>query len=655
MYRVCVPMLCAEELRLQSAVKYLKLAKADTVFLVFDRVLCNDAELYEKADLLKKNKAYLEENGFRVAAWLAPTVGYGGTASCDNGANEKFRTVRTSSGRTLSGGFCPLDEGFVNEFLKTLGVLIKTGVKEILFEDDFTLSGGKMFKENGCCCEEHMKLLRARIGEDISLEFLDSCLWSEKPNRYRDEFLALQGETLADFASKIEKLAHEIDPEVRIGLSANASSYDIEGICLPRLAKIIAGDTRPFVRMTGAPYWDQIPSLAANIECVRLQEHWFDEFDTELLTEGDTYPRPRHWVPSAYLEGYDMVLRADGKNEGILKYMFDYLSKPEYEDGYFIRHAKNEPHYLEIGKRFSGKRAVGLNIFENTELFAGRDFTGEVSRKSYGSFGGYMPLVSQWFATDNSIPTAYGADDYPSLVFGENAKHVTEKILSHGAVLDAQAAKILTDRGIDVGIMRYSTVQPSSVEYFSEFDDYITAIPNKEAVSYKFELREGAKVLSEYLLLGAGGLGNYSEKLWGTAERMPACYFYENADGQRFLVYSFVAENSWGKGVWRKGAFRGYYRQRQLVRGVEMISGKKLPAVSCGNPNLYILCKRGDDGSLAVGLWNFFADEILEPVIELDEKYKNIDFYNCEGRLEGDCVRLNAPLPPYGFAFFTVK
>ena len=86
-----------------------------------------------------------------------------------------------------------------------------------------------------------------------------------------------------------------------------------------------------------------------------------------------------------------------------------------------------------------------------------------------------------------------------------------------------------------------------------------------------------------------------------------------------------------------------------------MISGKKLPAVSCGNPNLYILCKRGDDGSLAVGLWNFFADEILEPVIELDEKYKNIDFYNCEGRLEGDCVRLNAPLPPYGFAFFTVK
>ena len=43
--------------------------------------------------------------------------------------------------------------------------------------------------------------------------------------------------------------------------------------------------------------------------------------------------------------------------------------------------------------------------------------------------------------------------------------------------------------------------------------------------------------------------------------------------------------------------------------------------MSYENPYLYILCMRGDDGSLAVGLWNFFADEVLDLVIELDREY----------------------------------
>ena len=149
MYQVCVPLFCTEdERRLEGAVKQLKLAKADIAFLVFDRVLCNQSMLDEKIALFSKNKRFLEKNGLTVAAWLAPTIGYGGVSSCDNGANEVFRAIRTSRGEDLTGGFCPLDEDFVDEFLKTLGALVKTGVKTILFEDDYTLSGGKMFRKN---------------------------------------------------------------------------------------------------------------------------------------------------------------------------------------------------------------------------------------------------------------------------------------------------------------------------------------------------------------------------------------------------------------------------------------------------------------------------------------------------------------------------
>ena len=62
--------------------------------------------------------------------------------------------------------------------------------------------------------------------------------------------------------------------------------------------------------------------------------HWHDFYEIELVTEGDTYPRPRLWVSSSILEGYDMILRADGYTHTILKYMLDYNSSPSYETGY---------------------------------------------------------------------------------------------------------------------------------------------------------------------------------------------------------------------------------------------------------------------------------------------------------------------------------
>ena len=57
---------------------------------------------------------------------------------------------------------------------------------------------------------------------------------------------------------------------------------------------------------------------------------------------------------------------------------------------------------------------------------------------------------------------------------------------------------------------------------------------------------------------------------------------------------------------------------------------------------------------MSVGLWNFFADSVLAPVVELDRKYSTAEFVNCTGRLEGDRVILSE-LPAFGFAFFEVK
>lgn len=654
MYKLYVPVMnnsrSPEDLELLAG--QLKKAGTDVVFIVFDRVLDSDKMLEDKLVSFKKAKKFFESRDFEVGAWIAPSIGYGGISSADNGAPEKYTHIVTDRGRVLEGAYCPLDDNFKNDFLNTIKKVAETGVGHIMLEDDYTLSGGKTHREHGCFCEKHLKLLRERTGRDLSPEEFGDKLYSGDGIECRHKFLKLMGETLQALTKNIEKTIHSVNPDIRIGLSANASSYRLEGVDFGKLSKLTAGKTKPFIRLTGAPYWEQIPAFAACIEAIRLQAHWLEKSGAELICEGDVYPRPRHWIPSAYLEGYDMILRADGGCGGILKYMTDYTSKADYETGYIDRHIKNLSHYEEIAKRFGGKKSVGLNIIEDTHCFENGDFTDDITRENYHNYGDYQPYISQWFAVDNSLPTAYGQKGCASLAFGENANYINEETLKNGVIIDAYAAKILMKRGIDVGIRAYEKAPHMSVEYFCGEDDYTVATVNPSAVFYDFELKDGAEVLSEFLKIG-GGFGNYGEHLWKNAPKCPACYFYENEHGHKFLVYSFVAELAWGKGVWTKGLFRSYYRQAQLCKGIEKLRGKRLPAVCLKNPEVYILCKR-DENSMAVGIWNFFADSVINPQIILDDEYAGIDFYNCAGTLKENVVYLDDELAPYSFAFFTV-
>ena len=165
------------------------------------------------------------------------------------------------------------------------------------------------------------------------------------------------------------------------------------------------------------------------------------------------------------------------------------------------------------------------------------------------------------------------------------------------------------------------------------------------AVSYEIKLKKGAEVLSETDTSNGSTLASF---VYDSSNLTPASYRYENADGARFLVLNFNTRTG------SDHPLRHYARSKQIAENVPWLGGKKLPAYSYGNPNLYIQTKKGEDGAMAVGLWNFFADSVLAPVVELDRKYSTAEFVNCTGRLEGDRVILSE-LPAFGFAFFEVK
>lgn len=652
-YKVLVPVYNRQFTQRQKdlLVEQLQKAKTDMVMLTFQRVICNEQMLEEEKKVFVENKVYFESKGLTVGAWLFPSIGYGGTTTkgkYDNNADEIYTRIKNFNGEDVYA-YCPLDEKFVKDFIQTIKVLCSTGVSFILFEDDYTVSGGKSY-DFGCACPLHMKLYEELLGRPVSYDELKEALYSGGPNDIRTMWHHATSQTLEDLTVKIEEAVHKDYPNVRIGLSANSSSFCAEGVEITKLAKIIAGNNRPFIRLTGAPYWKHALSFATNVEAIRLQSFWCSDEEIELVSEGDTFPRPRHWIPANYLEHYDMMIRADGKTSGILKYMLDYTSNADYETGYVDRHCRNEVHYEEIERRFAGKKGVGLNVFECT-MTSEKISYNEVFTPNIWFQNGFLPTMSQELCVDNSIPTAYGDGESASIVFGESAYFVTDDVLSRGVVLDGMAALILQEKGIDVGLRRWETASEIFAEYFCEEEEYISVTLDNPGTIYRFELDKNAEIKSVFLE-GSGVLANVSGDI-SNCPHCPACYYYKNKQGQRFLVYSFVAHTVRVRGGWHKGMFRHYLRQDQLIRQISRLQGHALPAVCPGHPQLYLLCKKDMD-SMAVGIWNPFPDEVLDPVITLDREYEKVDFYNCEGCLFGNRVVLREQIPPFGFALFTV-
>ena len=135
-----------------------------------------------------------------------------------------------------------------------------------------------------------------------------------------------------------------------------------------------------------------------------------------------------------------MVLRASGETDSILKYMIDYTSDADYETGYIDRHVRNKALYAEIERRFSdkSKKACGINVFEALNLFRDAEID-DLGDFCHRGERGYLPTMSEWFLSDNFVPTCYARTDTVNLAFGENVTRLSDAQMKNGVITDALA------------------------------------------------------------------------------------------------------------------------------------------------------------------------------------------------------------------------
>lgn len=619
-YRVAVPVMnfdFAHHMNREKTLETLKKMGVSRVMIgVESNSTAGEAKKKVLADI-KSNTEYLHAHGFEVGAWFWAFY---------NTLENDFVRMRSPEGSVSKSTICPTDESYCEEMCGFIKDCVKTGVDMIQFDDDFRY--GFQDIGFGCLCENHLRKIGEYLGGDVDFETAAHGVMNGGKNKYRDAFLAVNGAVFEEFAQKCREAVDSVNPEVRMGFCSCITSWDIDGTTPDRLARILAGKTRPFYRLIGAPYWAALNAwghtrLSYVIEQERLEANRREDSEIEMFSEGDTYPRPRYRVPAAYLEGFDTVLRADGCTDGILKYTFDYTSDWDYETGYNEAHIRNMPVYKKIDGMFSDKETVGVRVFDSMCKFG--TLTMPTDENNPSKVQELAFSVPARFLAANSIPSVYSGNEYSGIAFGEDARILTKELLANGAIIDYAAAVILKEKGIDTGIISENgTVGMDSTEYFSSSEMTNTLTSTK---IHRVTLADGAEI------------GSYIEK---NGEKLPVFYQYQNADGLKFAVYTFDGYRA------EEYAFRNYERQKQVVEALTWLCGKKLPAVCTGHPDLYVLTKKKDN-VLSVGLWNFFPDGIYGARVELPENIKSFDIFGADGEADGNILTVSE-IPPYGFA-----
>lgn len=610
-------------------------AKIERVFLIAKY----DFETGEVFDLplLCENVAWLRESGVQPAIWAGETLGHGGLLHDPKGkdGNASLTPIRNFDGEDQGGTRCPTDARFAENLTKIFRVLASTHPDYILVDDDFRLSyRGRV---HACVCDAHLAEMSRRHGAPVTREQVRDAVMHGGPNALRDIYLQTMGDTLRDLAKKIRAAVDEVDDTVGLAPCTVHSHWDLEGVDPVELTKIFAGKKRtPLLRLHGAPYWawfspdKDLPHVFehARMFAALSQGHGF-----ELMNELDAYPRPRRNCPAAYMELVDAVMRADGNTHGALKYMYDYVSPLGYETGYLQAHERNLPALEKIEKMFAAGKQTGVRVCVAPHLIAesDSDLTPPYTQ---------MPRpVAGTMLSRCTIPVTYTEDGIARAVFGEAVTKLPESALDEGLVLDAVSALLLAERGVDVGFADAKNLRAQLRELapnrVSDEDGTPAVLVRAKGTYLVADLKKTARVLLSVIANG---------------EKVPLCYTYENATGQRFFVWLFHA----AKISRDSDLTEGYLIQAAMIKGMEWVSKKPLPAKCENHPQLYMMCRESEK-THTVGLYNCFPDTIFAPTVTLGDSYQKVtDTVNTTATVRGNTATLT-DIPPFSFCSFTVE
>ncbi len=246
MYKISIPIMNCNVMRSDRnrLLQEIRRFGAERVFLALDTYETDENKRAEVLKSLRDNCRFFQENGLEIGAWIWAFW-------VKN--NRIFRNMRSIKGTEIRQAMCPTDEKFIEFATDYIRDIAKSGVSLIMFDDD--LRYGFLSDSPACLCDRHIEMINEITGERSTREELEKYITSGTKNKFRDAYLQANGDAFRHFAIRVREAVNDVEPCIRVGICACMSTWDIDGTDAYELAKLLAGNTKPFARLIGAPYW----------------------------------------------------------------------------------------------------------------------------------------------------------------------------------------------------------------------------------------------------------------------------------------------------------------------------------------------------------------------------------------------------------------
>ena len=406
---------------------------------------------------LAREIRFFEEEGFQVALWTS-SLGYGRMTDPDFLRRfPDYRPLMAPDGSTAA--VCSTYEPWREAVAENVRDFIRAGAKTILFDDDLVQACRPGVV---CVCEEHLRRVAARLGVASVTPQQIRDAYAGPPNPLRTACLDAMGESLMDFCRAMRAAADEMDSSAMLATCCSVSLFDLDGVDVPDIVRLLAGNApgRPFVRMSGAPYWVCDKGNARNwgqglggvVEFLRWQAALLRAEGIVPMDENDPFPRDSSIVPAELVEAYDRAMVAE---DGVIRNK--YILRRNLHTGKGI-----DPAYLEAhlaGRAETGRTAAApggsgpfrFEIFSPPHIVRDAVLPTPCADRREMLRLCSQPLAGILLAANGAV-TCYDRDSgAPLAAFGPAAATLPAEWVRRGVVLDRDGERILRERGIDTG------------------------------------------------------------------------------------------------------------------------------------------------------------------------------------------------------------
>ena len=526
--------------------------------------------------------------------WLAPSLRMNGEGRPDPIVN---------SDGTPALGNCPLSPKFTADLKAKVAACVKRGRPRIVFiEDDYTLcNNAGLTRMRGCFCPRHLKEFAARVGKAYTGNEIAALY--DKPtdeNRpLREAFALVCRDSLAKLAGEVRAAIDSVDPTVRTCL-CQSGCCDLDGDDTEAVARAFAGGTRPMVRICGASYMSE--SVASSLPGTTAHLFWSAQRlpgDFELIHETDPYPHTRFYASTLFL-GSELCAALMAGADGSYYYCAPYVDAPLEDDGYAAWMRENRPRMEAVRAARAAMKPAGLRVvYSPAEVYLRRGHLRQ------GGFGGLPHAVH--FLAKMGLPYRTADGDGAAVLFGDVAEILSDDevraLLKGGALLDGEAAVILTRRGFADLLGCTAEPMPADIAYAYEEIQPVAGCTAKgrrlmtQRTPKPVAPSDAPSFAGQALLKPKAGTEVWCRFVgFGGKDVAPSVTFRRNAAGGRVGVMALSPSYGYG---FNGGTFQ-FRKQELLHRLVARLAGDVPDVAAPKTPSTWVLAAKSDDELLVM-------------------------------------------------------